>query len=168
MNIRRIATILASLIVAATVCTACASATTTEGRSTSHTVPVPSRWNTYAYAKAKISVPRNWAVIRDSNCPDASALGTLELGIPKVLSNCTEISPAINTVTLSSLTAGTNYKALSCSPVNVNELLVYVGPCSTSNAPGIIEWFIPTLGVEATGTGSRTVVDRILHTLRRK
>ena len=48
----------------------------------------PVDWPTYTYHLAAISAPSSWSVRRDQNCPDTSAEGTLELGIPEVESTC--------------------------------------------------------------------------------
>lgn len=131
-------------------------------------------WKTYTYGKARISVPRDWAVKHNSNCPDRAAPGTLILGSPNRPSQCN--GPSVYTVSLSSLPADAD-PFLNCPTITINGLPAKIGPCATSDASGVVIYWIPALGVVAygtgtqygdvTGTGTGTVVGRILHTLRR-
>jgi hypothetical protein len=130
----------------------------------------PVDWPTYTYRAAAISVPSSWAVRRDENCPDTSAEGTLELGIPKVLSNCTLIVGSPAGVTVSALSQGTTFAL--CSSFWVNGLRAYVADCETRRPFGVTSWAIPSLGVEVSGSGSGSaqstaLVNLILHTVRR-
>ena len=130
----------------------------------------PSGWPTYTYRAAAISVPSSWAVRRDQNCPDQSAEGTLELGLPQVSSTCTALVVPTAGVTVSALTPGTAYA--SCSRFDINGLRAFVADCQTRQSDGVTSWAFPSLGVEVTGSGavsarSTALVSLILHTVRR-
>jgi hypothetical protein len=115
-------------------------------------------------------------VRRNNNCADPFAPGTLELGVPKVLSNCTELPPNLRTVTLTPLPADGAQQS-QCA-FKMNGVRVYFGPCTSSNPAGVVVYEIPSLGIRAkgmgtgsenvTGPGTGTVVGRVLQTLRRK
>ena len=137
-----------------------------------------SRWKTYIYEQAAISVPANWKVVTDYVCPAPYGPGTLFLGPsrePGVV--CQNYALALNSVTLTPVPEGiSDPEVTTCSPSSVHGLTVYVGPCGSSNAAGLTWWMIPELGIEAqasesggswVGHGSSTVVGRVLHTLRR-
>ena len=138
---------------------------------------MPRGWKTYTYGEAEISVPGDWVVHQTYPCLDRAAPGTLELGRPVVLSNCQAILRDATTVTLSPIPTGAINRSSVCPPREMNGQQVYVGPCTTSNPAGIVEYLMPALGVEAVGTGrnnenvtgpgATTVVGRVLHTLRR-
>jgi hypothetical protein len=134
----------------------------------------PVDWPTYTYQSAAISVPKSWTVRRNQNCPDTSAEGTLELGIPKVFSGCTLIEGTPAEVTLSHLTSGVVYA--SCPSIEVNGLRTYLANCETRQVGGAPEaamtWAIPSLGIEVQGAGSGSaqsaaLVNLIFHTIRR-
>ncbi len=143
---------------------------------TSHPVSVPRGWKTYTYGKARISVPGTWAVEHEDDCPVRSAPGTLSLGIPAAPSVCAALLGAADTVRLVPLSAPNPFVSL-CPTIRVHGLSVKVGPCGSSNAAGVVIYWVPALGVQAEGTGSAdenvtgpatgTVVGRVLHTLRR-
>jgi hypothetical protein len=125
---------------------------------------------TYTYRGAAISVPSSWAVRREQNCPDTDAEGTLELGIPKVLSDCTAISGTPAEVVVSTPRSGT--ATAGCPKFRVNGLVAYVPDCSASPPAGLVTWVIPALGIEVSGSGtgsaqSNALVELILHTIRR-
>jgi hypothetical protein len=104
--------------------------------------------------------------------------GGRHLGPPKgpPYASCPADAGQANSVTVTPLPAGAPYQ-LQCA-IKMNGLRVYVGPCSTSDAAGIVFYDIPSLGVRAegmsgsgdkvTGLGTGTVVGRVLHTLRRQ
>ena len=180
MSIKRTGVTLAWLIIAATVCAGC-STPSSGGTPPSSTVAVPHGWKTYTYGKATISVPSDWAVVSHYVCPDADGPGVVYLGPSE--NPGASCSPAsfhhINTVTvtpLQLLPAGATYPSL-CSG-KVNGLRVYVGPCSSGNPRGIVIYSIPSLGLQAigsgtssedvTGPGTGTVVGQVLHTLRHR
>jgi len=178
MNIRRTGATVVSLVIAASLCAGC-STTSSGGTPPSSTVAVPSGWKTYAYGKAKISVPSNWAAVSDYTCPDTVSPGVLYLGPSKNPGDSCPAYPRIDTVTvtpLQPLPAGASYPSL-CS-LKMNGLVVFVEPCTSSNPGGIVIYSIPSLGVRAegtgtssenvTGSGTGTVVGRVLHTLRAK
>lgn len=130
----------------------------------------PVDWPTYTYQSAAISVPSSWAVRRDQNCPDTSAEGTLELGLPRVYSTCTAQFGPTAGVTVSALTPEVAYA--SCSSFEVNGLRAYVADCETRQPAGETSWAVPSLRVEVSGSGSgsvqsTTLVNLILHTVRR-
>ena len=130
----------------------------------------PVTWPTYTYGKAAISVPSSWAVRRNQNCPDTSAAGTLELGLPQVYSTCTALVAPTVGVTVSALTPNTTF--VSCPRSRVNGLTVYVADCRTRHPAGVTSWIVPSLGVEVSGSGSggtpsTALVNLVLHTLRR-
>ncbi len=169
----------ASLLALVSTFSACSSnsGTATRHKPPSSLITVPRGWKTYTYGKAEISVPGDWVVHRTYPCVDRPAPGTLELGRPIVLSSCQAIFRDATTVTLSPIPAGSINRSFECPPREMNGQQVYVGPCTTSNPAGIVEYLIPALGVEAVGTGdskenvtgpgAATVVGRVLHTLRR-
>lgn len=152
---------LASLAV---VLSACGGSTTivTSG-ATSPSVSIPRGWKTYTYLSAAISVPNNWVVRHGTNCPDGQAPGTLLLGFPKVLENCTLIPASISYVAVTTLPSGNRYRSppFAPTPVMVNGIPIYQG----FGSPGSLVWAAPTLGVQVAGTGPDTLM--ILHTLRR-
>lgn len=126
----------------------------------------PLDWPTHTYRSAAISVPRSWSVRRDQNCPDPSAEGTLELGLPKVDSTCTALVSPIVGVTLIPLTPDVHYG--SCSNFRVNGLRAYVADCETRPPGGATNWAIPALGIDVSGgPDSIGLVSLILHTIRR-
>jgi hypothetical protein len=53
-------------------------------RRTTHVV-IPKGWTSYTYSGATISVPKNWTVEHNTNCPLPTSSGDLLLGFPKVL-----------------------------------------------------------------------------------
>jgi hypothetical protein len=176
MDMKRIGTTVASLVIASSLLGTCFSAIASATMRTSHPASVPRGWKTYTYGKAIISVPSDWAVERNHACPVRSAPGTLNLGTPKRPSEC----PApeyldANTVRLSPLLPSDLLE--SCPTISVNGLRVHVGPCGSSDPGGLVYYVIPSLGVQAVGTGTNnenvtgpgtgTVVGRVLHTLRR-
>ncbi len=161
MNVRWSGTTLVWLLVAAIVCAACSSTTTSRRTSPIHVVSVPEGWRTYTYGKAAISVPSSWAVRDDTNCPDGKASGTLLLGYPKVLEYCPNLPASISYVAVTTFVSGPpGSPSPAQKPVKVNGVPVYVG----FGSPGSLEWAVPSLGVQITGTGSDA--NRILHTLR--
>lgn len=176
MNIRRIGTTVAPLVIASIVLGPLFSVTTSATLRSHHPSSVPKGWKTYTYGKARISSTGDWAVERDSDCPIRSASGTLSLGNPKRLSQCPDGFPNANLGMLSPLSGGDHYNSL-CPPIRVNGLDMNVGRCATSDAAGIVIYWVPALGVQAVGTGTNsenvtgpgtgTVVGRVLHTLRR-
>jgi hypothetical protein len=137
------------------------------------TVSVPTGWKTFTYGKAKISVPPSWTVVTHDGCANSSAPGVLALGAPSSLANC---PMGANSIVVSSLSQGDQQAISLCPTIRVNGLTVHVLPCSTSNAPGIVQYLIPALGIEAVGTGTNgepvsgtgtdSVVGQVLHTLR--
>lgn len=137
---------------------------------------VPAGWRTYTYGKVKISIPKDWAEQAGQGCPVPAAVGTLNLSDLR-LSNSCPAPTNVNMVTLmKSPSKVPSQFEKSCPPISVNGLSVYVGPCTSSNAAGLVYYDIPSLGIEAVGqgtsdenvTGSATIVGRILHTLRKK
>jgi hypothetical protein len=174
MKMKRLATTTA-LLIAFSVCGALISTVASATVRTGHPASIPPSWKSYTYGKARISVPSNWVVQHNSGCPVQSAAGTLNLGSPKVpFPSCPTPFRNGNTVSLSPLTASDRYSSL-CSAIRVHGLRAYVGPCGTSNAAGIVIYWVPVLRVQAVGTGTEsvnvtgpgmgTVVGRVLHTL---
>ena len=104
---------------------------------------VPGGWKTYTYGQAAISIPGNWVVRHDTNCPDGQAPGTLMLGFPKVLESCPEIPASASYVAMTLKTTGRSYVGFG-SPSHVQQT---------------------SLGIEVIGTGADA--SRIFHTLRR-
>ena len=130
----------------------------------------PVDWPTFTFRSAAISIPRSWSVRRDQNCPDQSAEGTLELGLPRVASTCVALVVPTMGVTVSALTPDVAYA--SCPSFRVNGQRAYVGDCETRPPEGVTIWAIPSLGVEVAGSGSgnlkgSALVDLILRTIRR-
>jgi hypothetical protein len=130
----------------------------------------PVDWPTYTYRSAAISVPSSWAVRRDQNCPDTSAEGTLELGVPRVFSGCTLITTTPAEVIVSDLSSGRAYA--SCPSIELNGQRMYMAKCQIRRPDGIVDWAIPSLGVEVTGGGSgsapsNALMNLIVQTVRR-
>ena len=125
----------------------------------------PVDWPTYTYRSVAISVPISWTVRRDQNCPDPSAEGTLELGLPTVDSTCTALAYPTASVTLSALSPEVNYR--SCLNFRVNGLRAYVDDCETRPPDGVTNWAVPALGLDVSaGPNSSALVGLVLHTLR--
>lgn len=157
----RVIGLLVGLASLASVISACSSGvTTTSNRSTLPRVSVPQGWKTYTYGKAAISVPSNWQVKHDTNCPNTNAPGALLLGYPKELEHCPEYS-VVSYVAVIDIPAGSVSGSAPQKPMMVNGVPVSVG----LGSPSIIEWTAPSLGLEILGTGSDA--NRIFHTLRR-
>jgi hypothetical protein len=165
------------LVVAAAMCASCTSTTSISGTtSRSSTVAVPPGWKTYTYGKVRISVPKDWAVVTNYACPGSPSVGTLYLGAPKgpPYASCPSDAGQGDSVTITPLPAGVADQR-QCS-FKMNGLRVHYGPCTSSNAAGVIFYDIPTLGIRAEGTGGNkenvtgpgtgTVVGRVLHTIR--
>src|ERR1700722_6412133 len=176
MNCRRSGITLISLLVVAPSCGSCR-ATTASSRNTSprSTFAVPHGWKSYAYGKVRISIPSDWAVVTNYICAGSASVGTLYLGPPKEpYASCPNEVRQGDSVTITPLPAGTADQP-QCS-FKMNGLRVNFGPCTSSNAAGIIFYEIPTLGIRAegvgsnnqnvTGPGTETVVGRVLHTIR--
>jgi hypothetical protein len=126
------------------------------------TVPVPAGWRTYTDGAAAISVPLTWTVRHNTNCPVGQAVGTLLLGIPKVLENCPALPASLTYVAVS--TPSTTSSASTSpgeKPTIVNGMPVYPG----FGSPSSIQWSVPALGIQIYGTG--TGVQSVLNTLRR-
>jgi hypothetical protein len=119
-------------------------------------VSVPIGWKTYTFGHAAISVPADWVVRHETDCPDGHAPGTLLLGIPRVLQSCPEIPASVNEVAMSSLVHGSGENL--GAPERMNGVLVY--PIT-----GSLTWDVPSLGIVIVAAGSDA--QRILHTLRR-
>lgn len=173
MNMKLIGSTLVSLVICCGVVGSCystaASATLKEARPGS----VPQGWKTYRYGEVRISVPSDWTA---EHCPGFMlGLPYFRLGIPKQ-SQCQAGLEDANTVTLSPLPPG-DHDYWQCPAIRVNGLLVHIGPCGSSNPFGRVFYVIPSLGVQAMGTGTNTenvtgpgtgtVVGQVLHTLRR-
>jgi hypothetical protein len=166
--------IAAILLIAVILGAACSLTTTTTGTSATHLVP--RGWKTYTYGRARISVPNDWAVVTNYNCPGSHPLGVLYLGPPQDPSASCPFSGSQNSVTVTSIASGATYQSPLCSQIRVNGVRVFVGPCGSSNPGGLVIYWVPALGVEAigmgiisenvTGPGTGTIVGQVLHTLR--
>jgi len=177
MNGRQSGITLASLVVAAAMCTACTSTTASSGNTSARsTVTIPHGWKTYTYDKARISIPSDWAVVTNYLCAGSTSVGTLYLGPPKEppYAFCPAYFGLGDSVTITPLPAGTADQS-QCS-FKMNGLRVHFGPCDSSNAARVIFYDISTLGIRAegmgggnqnvTGPGTGTVVGQVLHTIR--
>jgi hypothetical protein len=127
------------------------------------TVPIPAGWKSYLYEKAEISVPGDWHVGHDTNCPDGQAPGSLLLGFPTVLENCPMIPAGISYVAVTALPTGSAYRQppFAPTPVMINGVPVY----QCGGSPGSLVWAAPTLGIQLAGEGTDTRT--IFYTLRR-
>jgi len=149
---------------------------------TTDPVRVPTGWSTHVYGRAVLSVPATWSVVLDANCPSATRAGTLFLGGPRdpglFCPAALSSGPAVTVTNLAMPGSGTGpAQQNECNPMTVNHLRVLVGPCErTRNAGGLTTWTIPALGTQvvaissASGSGGSqtgTVVDTVLHTIRR-
>ena len=176
--------VLAVVIGAGLALTGCSSPAPTGKAAVASTDPVrvPTGWSTHVYGRAAISVPPTWTVVLDANCPSATQVGTLFLGgpwdpglfCPAALSS----GPSVTVTNLGMPGIGTGpAQQNDCNPTTVNHLRVFVGPCErTRNAGGLTTWTIPALGSQVVATTSGggtagsptgTVVDKVLHTIRR-
>ena len=126
-------------------------------------VPIPVGWKSYHYENTEISVPGDWYVGHDTNCPDGQAPGSLLLGFPKVLENCPLIPAGISYVAVTALPTGDGYRQppFPPTPVKINGVPIY----QSFGSPGSLVWAAPTLGVQVAGEGPDTRA--IFHTLRR-
>jgi hypothetical protein len=126
-------------------------------------VPVPHQWRTYTYHKAQISIPRGWAGVTNYLCAGSASVGMLYLGRPKgpPYASCPSDVGQGDSVTITSLPADTVDQP-QCS-FTMNGLRVHYGPCSSSNAAGVIFYDIPTLGIRAEGTGGNNQNVRAWH-----
>lgn len=132
---------------------------TTPTSSPTITIAVPHGWKTYSFEKAAISVPADWVVLHNNNCPDVGAPGTLLLGYPKVPFPCTYTPASTARVAVTSFPMGNEVLA-GRSRVHVNGVPVEIG----FGSPVALQWNAPTLGVGIIASG--TLANRILHTLR--
>jgi hypothetical protein len=121
-------------------------------------VDVPEGWASYTYSGATISVPKNWTVEHNTNCPLTTASGALLLGFPKVLMNCPSYPVSLGLV---ELYHPTQVDTPASAHIKVNGVPVEVIRAS----PSYTVWSVPSLGIDITGVGSEAV--RIVHTLRR-
>jgi hypothetical protein len=162
MSIRRAATTVALLLLAASVCAGC-STTSSVGTPPSSTVAVPHGWKTYTYGKMAIAVPSNWAVKHDTNCPNAAAPGTLLLGLPAVIEQCAAFQYPMSVVTVSQLSSETSTTSVPVGqkPVTIKGIPVYLG----FGSPSMVQWTVPSLDVQITGTGPDS--SRVIHTLHK-
>jgi hypothetical protein len=110
-----------------------------------------------------IAVPNNWAVKRDTNCPNSAAPGTLLLGLPVVLYNCAAFEYPANVVTVSQLgsEASTTSIPTKQQSVRVNGIPVFLG----FGSPTTLQWTVPSLDVQITGIGSDA--SRVMHTIHK-
>jgi hypothetical protein len=141
-----------------------------------HSAVVPTGWKSYTYGIARISVPRNWMVIRTGNCLPRSAPGMLVLGGSTRPSACGAEGSNANIVSLMALPSP-DWLLTTCPKIKINHLRVTVGPCTSSNVGGVVLYLIPALGIQAEGIGTAaenvrgpgtgTIVGRVLHTIRR-
>lgn len=165
---------IAALVLIGTGLSACGSSAATSATTTGpRPASIPIGWKTYAYGRAKISVPADWTLVSSKGCAAGSAPGVLALGTPRSLANC---PTGADSIVVSSLPPG-DAKALTlCPAITVNGLIVHVLPCAGSGDKGIVQYLVPALGIEAvgtgtsgedvTGTGTDNVVERALRTLR--
>jgi hypothetical protein len=136
-------------------------------------VSIPSGWKTYVFDKAEVSVPRNWTLVSTTGCITRAAPGVLALGAPRSLANCPS---GVNSIVVSSLPSGDAQALSLCPPITVNGYSVHVLPCKNDSHKGIVQYLVPALGIEAVGTGAsgedvagtgtNSIVGRVLHTLR--
>jgi hypothetical protein len=177
MNSRLSGMALISLVVVAATGASCTSAAAGSGNtSLKEAVAIPHGWKTYAYEQARISIPRDWTVATHYLCAGSRSVGTLYLGPPKgpPYASCPSDVGQGESVTITPLPAARADQS-QCS-FKMNRLRVYFGPCTSSNAAGVIVYDIPALGIRAegmgsgnqnvTGPGTGTVVGQILHTIR--
>jgi hypothetical protein len=178
MNCSRSRIILMSLATVATILGSCSS-TPADSRNTSArgSFAVPHEWKSYSYGKARISIPSDWSAVTNYICADSASVGTLYLGPPKEpYASCPSEVSLGDSVTITPLPVGAVDQP-QCS-FKMNGIRVNFGPCTSSNAAGIIFYDIPALGIRAegagtkdqnvTGPGTGTVVGRVLHTIRRR
>jgi hypothetical protein len=163
----------ATLVIASGVFGACSSIPPAPS-TTRPPVSVPQGWKNYSYGRATISAPDNWVVQKNTDCPIRTAPGTLNLGTGGGNAPCTTGFVDANAVSLSSLPSGNGYVS-SCPPIKMNGLLVTLDHAAAVT-PGIVLYSIPSLRLQAEGTGitsedvtgpgTGTIVGRVLHTLR--
>ncbi len=136
---------------------------------------VPEGWDTYTYGEANISVPSDWIVVTNYACPEPKDPGTLFLGPPTGPGEvCPQYLLSVDSVTLRPVPLDPSD---ACTRTGeINGLLVDIIPCASSNTTSFTAWTVPSLGIEAVaaraeggsvGFRSSTVVQSVLHTLRR-
>jgi hypothetical protein len=161
-----------ALIPVGLVASACGSPTAPTATPAVH-VTVPAGWKTYSYAGSTISVPADWAVATSEGCTVGSGQGLLVLGAPKVLRNC---PVGVDSVVIASLSPGDRAATAACPSTTINGLTTYVLPCRADDGTNIVQYLVPSLAIEAvgsgtagenvSGSGTNTVVGQVLHTLR--
>jgi hypothetical protein len=158
------------LLVASVTSSSCTSMPTSrEGRPA---VIVPRGWRTYAYGATAIAVPKSWWVVHDAGCPATSSSGTLDLGpavsVPDDCSSPEGVEVSVLPLPCAySIPSSRGIEESSCPVVKVNGLQVYVGPCGSSDAADTVWWTVPSLGIQAVGTGINAYapLNQILHTI---
>jgi hypothetical protein len=143
----------------------------------------PTGWVTHVYQHTAISVPVSWTVANEPLCWPASKMGLLVLGIHSgPFPSCpAEPSPGEQTVTVTPLSSPSSDAVappavLQCPVMTVNGLKVHVGPCGSRDPGGPTWWPIRSLNVQLVATtgggvvpeaGAKSVVDKVLHSVRR-
>lgn len=154
-----------AVLVAGASLAACGGTTPQLSPTATTTVVIPSGWKSYAVENVAISVPKDWTVAFNNPGCSTGAPGLLALETsPQEVEICPERSaPNRNTVTLlwkhgtSWASGGTGH------PEKVNGLSVYV-EFREQSPPNTIEWSVPDLGLQVSGSGP--LANNVMHTLR--
>jgi hypothetical protein len=174
MRGRRTVAIPLLLMVASVVASSCIPMTTSTAGNSG--VLIPKGWRTYTYGATALSVPKMWVVVHGAVCPPTTSPGTLAFGPAAYVSyGCSPRGPGVEVSVLPlplgyNLPSSRGYEEASCPPIRINGLRVHVGPCSSSNPAGDIVWTIPSLGIQAVGTGinAYALLNHVLHTIHRR
>jgi hypothetical protein len=112
-------------------------------------------------------------VATPQGCAARPAQGILVLGTPELLAHCPD---NVASVVVAPFPSGDPAAMATCPPIELHGLTAYVLPCHTGDGTNIVQYLVPSLGIEAVGSGTpgedvggsgtNTVVGEVLHTLR--
>jgi len=152
---------------------ACGSTVAGSTTTTTGAVVIPVGWRTYTYGRVAVSVPADWAVTTGDRCAVGAASGLLVLGPPGRLSDC---PTGVASVVVAPIPAGAATETAACPSIVLHGQRATVVPCHPGAGTSIVQYLLPSLGIEAVGNGTPgedvsgpgtgTVVGQVLHTLR--
>lgn len=113
----------------------------------------PQDWVAHSAYGLELSVPKSWAIGYFQNCPIRDA-GTLLIGTPAILSNCTNVPSDANVVWMQPQATGARYSG------QVRHFVVH-GLAVTAYGSGV--WVVPSEHVVISAMGPRSAA--VLQTL---